>query len=238
MVSSSDALGPPTFRQKMEEPRPLRIEMDRKGVFSHQSRLFRFIFNNASFLPVRTLSWRLNNYVSTQREGIYKRIECTDRSLLYRCCEHSQYFLKNRLLSFSKNFKKLTFNSVLKNTADFFPFFKYATLSNKRKLPAINRENHEDHPRNTQAQNSNSIRIQEDYNTQVSEKIEGRVTKKLSQEFSRTESRTLRTSSQLDEFLRNPPALVHSGPVPETSRNSNRENPGTNEDRSQNDPHP
>ena len=44
--------------------------------------------------------------------------------------------------------------------------------------------------------------------------------------------------SKLDEFLRNPQAQVHSGTVPETSRNSNGENHETNEDRSQNDLHP
>ena len=64
-----------------------------------------------------------------------------------------------------------------------------ATLRNKRKLAAINKENCEEHPRSSLAQNSNIPRSQEDYITQVSEEIEGRVTKKLSQEFSRTENR-------------------------------------------------
>ena len=43
----------------------------------------------------------------------------------------------------------------------------------------------------------------EDYITQVSEEIEGRVTKKLSQELSRTESRIFGVLSKLDEFLLN-----------------------------------
>ena len=76
------------------------------------------------------------------------------------------------------------------------------------------------------------------YNSQVSDEIEGRVTKKLSQEFTQTESRILGVLSQLDEFLLSPHALAHCGPVPETSRNLNIENQGTMEDRSQNDPHP
>ena len=72
----------------------------------------------------------------------------------------------------------------------------------------------------------------------MSEKIEGGLTKKLSQEFSRTKSRFLGALPKLDEFLLNPQARVHSGPVPETYRNTNGENKKTNEDRSQNDPHP
>ena len=111
-----------------------------------------------------------------------------------------------------------------------------ATLRIKRKLAAINRVNHEDHPRNDQALNTISCRIQEGYITQVSEDIQDRVTTKLSQEFTRIENRILGALSRLDEFLPNPQARVHSGPVPETSRNSNIENQGTNEDRSQNDP--
>ena len=111
------------------------------------------------------------------------------------------------------------------------------TLRNKRKLAAINRDDHEDHLRNNQDRNTNSHGIQEDYINQVSEEIEGRLKKKLSQEFSRAESRILGALSQPGEFLLNPQARVHSGPVPETSRKSSRENQGTNEARSQNDPH-
>ena len=55
-----------------------------------------------------------------------------------------------------------------------------AILRNKTKLAPMNEENNEDHPRNIQVRNTNSPRIQEDYIAQVSEEIEGRVTKKLS----------------------------------------------------------
>ena len=61
------------------------------------------------------------------------------------------------------------------------------TLTNKKILAALNKENCEEHPRNNMAQNSNVPGSQEDYITQVSEEIKGRVTKKLSQEFSRLE---------------------------------------------------
>ena len=88
------------------------------------------------------------------------------------------------------------------------------------------------------AQNSNVHRSQEDYITQVSEKIEGRVTKKLSQEFSRTENRILGGLARLDDFLMNPVLQGHSGTSPETSRNVFSINQGTNEDDSQSYFHP
>ena len=77
-----------------------------------------------------------------------------------------------------------------------------------------------------------------EYITQVSEEIEGRVSKKLSQEFSRTESRILGALSKLDEFRLNQQIRTHSETVPGTFRNINVENQGTNEDDSQCDPHP
>ena len=55
---------------------------------------------------------------------------------------------------------------------------------NKRKLAEMNKENCEGNPRGNLAQNSGAPRLQEDYITQVSEEIEGRVTKRLSKEFS------------------------------------------------------
>ena len=88
------------------------------------------------------------------------------------------------------------------------------------------------------AQNSKVARSQEDYITQVSEEIEGRVTKKLSQDFSRTENRLLGALARLDDFLMNPLLQGHSGTTPETSRNVFSINQGANEDDFQSDPHP
>ena len=113
-----------------------------------------------------------------------------------------------------------------------------ATLRNKRKLAAVTRETQEENPRNGQSRNTSVPRINEEYITQVSEQIEGRVTKKLSQEFSRTESRILGALSKLDEFLLNQQMTTHSGTVPGTFRNTNVDNQGTNEDDSMSDPHP
>ena len=99
-----------------------------------------------------------------------------------------------------------------------------ATLRNKRKLAAVTRETQEENPRNGQSRNTSVPRINEEYITQVSDEIEGRVTKKLSQEFNRTESRILATLSKLDEFLLNQQIRTHSGTVPGTFRNTNVEN--------------
>ena len=113
-----------------------------------------------------------------------------------------------------------------------------ATLRNKRKLAVVTRETHEENPRNGQSRNTSVPRINEEYITQVSEEIEGRVSKKLSQEFSRRESRILGAVTKLDEFLSNQQIHMHFETVPGTFRNKNVENQGTNEDDSQSDPHP
>ena len=113
-----------------------------------------------------------------------------------------------------------------------------ATLRNKRKFAVVTRETQEEHPRNDQSRNTPVPRINEEYITQVSEEIEGRITKKLSQEFNRIESRISDAPSKLDEFLSNQQIQTHSKTVPGTFRNTNVENQGTNEDDSQSDPHP
>ena len=109
---------------------------------------------------------------------------------------------------------------------------------NKRELAALNKENCEGHPRNNLAQNSDVPRSQEDYITQVSEEVEGRVSKKLSQVFSRTENRILGALARLDDLLMNQLLRGHSGTAPVTSRNAFSVNEGTNEDDSQSNPHP
>ena len=110
-------------------------------------------------------------------------------------------------------------------------------LRNKRKLAAVTRKTQEEHPRNGQSRNTSVPTINEDYITQVSEEIKGRVIKKLSQEFSRIRSRILCALSKLDEYLLNPQVWTHSGTVPGTFLNTNVENQGTNEDDSQSDSH-
>ena len=60
----------------------------------------------------------------------------------------------------------------------------------------------------------------------------------LSQQFSRTENRIVGALKRLNDFLMNPLLQVHSGTAPETSGNALNTNQVTNEDDSQNDPHP
>ena len=102
----------------------------------------------------------------------------------------------------------------------------------------MNKENCEEHPRKSLASTSNVPRSQEDYISQVSKEIEGRVTKKLSQEISRTEKRILGALAKLDDFLMNPLLQGHSGTTPETSRNIFSVHQGATVDDSQKDPHP
>ena len=88
------------------------------------------------------------------------------------------------------------------------------------------------------ARNSNAPRSQDDYITQVFEVLEGRVTKKLYQEFNRTINCILGALAPLDDFLMSPLIQGHSGTAPETSRNVFSINQGTNEVDSQSNPHP
>ena len=112
-----------------------------------------------------------------------------------------------------------------------------ATLGNKRKLAAVSKDTQES-ARNGQSQDTFIPGITEEYITQVSEELEGRVTKKLSEEFSWTESRVLGALSKVNEFLLNPQIRTCSGTVPGTSRNNNSENREPTGGRSPNDLYP
>ena len=102
-----------------------------------------------------------------------------------------------------------------------------ATLRNERKLATVLRETPEN-TRNNQSQNK-----LEEYISQVCEEIEG--SKKLSQEFSRTELRILGALSRLEEFLLNPQVQTCSVAFPGTTSNNNSENREPTVDRSLND---
>ena len=92
-------------------------------------------------------------------------------------------------------------------------------------LAVINRAPREDHLSNSEARNTGSFRMKEDYPLQVSEQVEDRVSKKLSQELNRTGSHFLGALSKLYDFLLNPPARMtpkmfrrHPGIQPEKIR--------------------
>ena len=112
-----------------------------------------------------------------------------------------------------------------------------ATLGNKRKIAECLRETPES-TRNSRGQSTLDPDLTQDYISQVSEEIEGRVTKKLSKEFRRTESRILGALSKLEEFLLNPQVRTCSVVVPGTSRNNNSENRENSGDRSSGNPCP
>ena len=112
-----------------------------------------------------------------------------------------------------------------------------ATLRNKTKLAAVSRETAEN-TRNNQSQNTLCPKMAHENISQVSEVIEGRVTKKLSKEFSRTGSRILGALSKLDEFLLNPQVRTCSVAVPGITRNGDSGNREHNRDRSPYDPRP
>ena len=98
-----------------------------------------------------------------------------------------------------------------------------ATLRNKRKLEAVSRETPET-SRNSQSQKTLDPEMAQEYISQVSEQIEGRVTKKLSKDFSGTDSCILGALSKLYEFLVNPQVRTCSVAVSGTSRNSDSGN--------------
>ena len=113
-----------------------------------------------------------------------------------------------------------------------------ATLRNKGQLAVFSTEAQEELPGKGWSRNTFVPRINEDHITQVLEKIEGRVSIELSQEFSRTESSILNALSKLDEFFLNAQVRTQSGTVRGTSRNTDVENQEPIEDRSQNYPCP
>ena len=98
-----------------------------------------------------------------------------------------------------------------------------ATLTNKRKLAVVLGDTQEN-ARNGQSQNTFVPGITEEYVTYLSEEIEERITKRLSQEYSRTDSRILGASSKLDDFLLNPQVRTCSVTFPETARSNDSEN--------------
>ena len=112
-----------------------------------------------------------------------------------------------------------------------------ATLRNKRKLAAVSRETPEG-SRSSRGQTVLDPELTQDHISQVSEEIEGKVTKKLSKEISKRESRILGALSKLDEFLLNPQVRTCSVAVQGTSGKANSENRETHGDRSSNDPYP
>ena len=84
--------------------------------------------------------------------------------------------------------------------------------------------NQEGHARNSQSWKTGFHIQNEDYIIQMSEETKIRVTNNLYRAFSKTESRFLGASCQIDNFLFNSQIQAKSATVLRTSRNSNTEN--------------
>ena len=121
---------------------------------------------------------------------------------------HSCYNLKNRFRLHNRQS---------------FSFRIMVRFKNRMNLAAVSRET-PDNTRNSQSQNTLEPGTAQEYISQVSEEVGGRVTKKLSKDFCRTESRILCALSKLDEFLLNPQVRTCSVAVPGASRNNDSEN--------------
>ena len=110
-----------------------------------------------------------------------------------------------------------------------------ATLRNKKKLAAVSRETPEGSG-SSRRQNVLDPELTQDYISQVSEEIEGRVTKKLSKEFNKMESHILGALSKLEELLLNP--HVRTCSVAGTFGDNSSENQETAGDRFSDNPCP
>ena len=99
-----------------------------------------------------------------------------------------------------------------------------ATLRYRKILSAVNGDSQEEYLRNYFSGYTNIPRVNEEYITPDSEEIEGKVTKKLSQEIITTKCRFLGALSKLDYFLLNSQVGVPSGTAPGSSRNYDRDN--------------
>ena len=209
-MSISDGSDPYLFCRKMEKTRSVKEEMDGKLFISRQSRHpFPLVINMIKVLfPIRTLIWRAKKLYFLLRKGINRRkkVQWFYKLLLWvmDLSLKITFDCLNRWNSFPQIQRRLFLNTKpnklsLHHWQD-FSSRSMATLRNKRKLAAVSREAPEG-SRSSRTQNVLDPELTQDYISQVSKEIEGRVTKKLSKEVSKTESRILGALSKLDEFF-------------------------------------
>ena len=176
----------------METARFMEEKMDGEMFISHLSRKFSFIDKKIRvILTTCTLSWLVNNYVSRQGKGIYKRNESTIVSTIW----HHQLFVFVET-DFSVIIEQIEI--VVLKLKNHFSFHSWQTFSlrimarlrSERKLAAVSRETPEN-TRNSKSQNTLHPGMTEEYITPISEENEGWAIKKLSQDFSRTGWRIL-----------------------------------------------
>ena len=207
--------------------------------------LLAFLVNKIKVLsPICTLTWRVNNYVSRSGKGKNRRKESKINNnpgeYVSNLTNNWLWWLLlviyfNILSVIAWNSQKSQNNSVLTVFENFsFKRWQHYETSESWQLWRETQE----FPMNSQSQDPSVPGITENYDTEISEEIEGRVTEKLSQEFSKTESRILGAESKLDEFLLNPQIRTRSGTFPVTFPNIDIENREPTGDRSQGDPYP
>ena len=136
--------------------------------------------------------------------------------LFPHCRRRSTFCYKNKTLIQSSLLTEFSLSSM-------------ATLRDKRKLAATSGEA-PGKTRKSQSQNTLDPEVAQKYISQTSEESEGRVTRKHSKEFSRTESHILGALPKLDDFFLNPQVRTCSVAVPGTSRNSDSGNRKLNGD--------
>ena len=115
-------------------------------------------------------------------------------------------------------------------------FFQSAKLENKMKIRQSTKKPHKARFAQVLARYKCPQSQWVKYTAQLSDKVEGRVSKMLSQEISRTESRILGALSKVEKFLQNSLVRVQSGTAPGTLWKFDKEKRELTEDRSQNDP--
>ena len=163
-----------------------------------------------------TLIWRINSYVSHQEKSINQMDEKTTTSkivcfVLKIASPFDSFWLK-AISSLKKKLRSVTFKKSQKNYKKnqflFFPNISPSWDDNKNKRAKVS-----SCFKGTRA-------FAGEYLAQFSEEIEGRVTIKMSQEFSRTESRILGGLTQFQELFWSPQGQAPSGTVSGTSCNN------------------
>ena len=173
------------------------------------------------------------------RRSTISRYECFRLKRLFTDVFNQSFnFIKLTIFNWLFQSRNLEISNLDLNAAQFFSFSQMATLRNKKKLASVNRGNHKGHPRKKSLQDKNVPRVNQDYTTQISEKIEGRVIQKMSHNFSRTKSWNLGALSKQYGCLLNSQVRVQSGTLIKTSWYFDEKNREYGEDRSQYDPHP
>ena len=164
-MSISDGSNSSIFRRTIERTHPMK-KNGWEGVYFPPELAFRLWCLLIKVLLICTLAWRVNKYVFRQGKVIRNRNEST--KLVTFCPDDFKQspflFSYDTVLTNIQVDLSIKFNSVF-NTVSFFPLLKMATLRNKRKLAAINREDHEKDLRNWQAGAASVPRLQEGYIT-------------------------------------------------------------------------